>query len=74
VAQNLPAQPAGFGAWLSSHFDHDAFKAIAQRCHGCGACASVCPAATPGTPPPAACLQCISSACSKEYNACLADP
>jgi ferredoxin len=44
VAGNLPAQPAGFHEWLGRSFDHPAFHDIAQRCHGCGACASVCPA------------------------------
>ena len=43
VARNLPAQPTGFHDWLGERFDHAAFKDIAQRCHGCGACASVCP-------------------------------
>ncbi len=43
VAKNLPSQPATFHEWLGKSFEHPAFKAIAQRCHGCGACASVCP-------------------------------
>ena len=43
VAKNLPAQPAAFHEWLGKSFDHPAFNAIAQRCHGCGTCASVCP-------------------------------
>lgn len=43
AARNLPAAPAAFADWLGGSFDHPAFDAIAQRCHGCGACASVCP-------------------------------
>jgi ferredoxin len=43
VAKNLQPQPAGFHEWLGRNFDHPAFQAIAQRCHGCGACACVCP-------------------------------
>lgn len=30
--------------WLSDHFDDETWNEIALRCHGCGACASVCPA------------------------------
>jgi ferredoxin len=30
--------------WLASHFEHPLWETIALRCHGCGACASVCPA------------------------------
>ena len=29
--------------WLADHFEHPLWEAIAFRCHGCGACASVCP-------------------------------
>jgi ferredoxin len=29
--------------WLASHFDHPLWAALGVRCHGCGACASVCP-------------------------------
>jgi ferredoxin len=29
--------------WLSSHFEHEVWEDLALRCHGCGACASVCP-------------------------------
>jgi ferredoxin len=43
VAKNLPAQPAGFADFLAKNFEHAAFKGIAERCNGCGACASVCP-------------------------------
>jgi ferredoxin len=30
-------------AWLSSHFDDPVWARLGLRCHGCGACASVCP-------------------------------
>ena len=30
-------------AWLGEHFDDPVWNGIALRCHGCGACASVCP-------------------------------
>jgi ferredoxin len=43
VAKNLPPMPNGFQAWLDKNFEHPEFKAVAERCHGCGACASVCP-------------------------------
>jgi ferredoxin len=43
VETNLPAIPAKFSDWLAKNFDHPAWKTIALRCHGCGACASVCP-------------------------------
>jgi ferredoxin len=29
--------------WVERHFDHPLWHEIALRCHGCGACASVCP-------------------------------
>jgi ferredoxin len=35
--------PAEFSTWLASNFDNPVWKTIALRCHGCGACASVCP-------------------------------
>ncbi len=43
VEPNLGAIPAGFAGWLASNFDHPIWKTLALRCHGCGACASVCP-------------------------------
>ena len=45
-----PAQPPrrldtqAIGSWLASHFDDPMWTAMSFRCHGCGACASVCPA------------------------------
>lgn len=29
--------------WLAGHFEHPYWNTVALRCHGCGACASVCP-------------------------------
>ena len=43
VAKNLPAVPSFLPEWLAGNFDHDLWKALALRCHGCGMCASVCP-------------------------------
>ncbi len=43
VAKNLPVLPKGFTSWLDKNFDNAEWKGIAQRCNGCGACASVCP-------------------------------
>jgi ferredoxin len=28
--------------WLARNFDHELWKTLALRCHGCGACAAVC--------------------------------
>jgi ferredoxin len=28
--------------WLARNFEHDLWKTLALRCHGCGACAAVC--------------------------------
>ena len=43
VAENLPLLPAELPDWLSRNFDHDYWETLALRCHGCGACASICP-------------------------------
>lgn len=43
VEPNLPVIPAEFAGWLASNFDNPVWKTVALRCHGCGACASVCP-------------------------------
>jgi ferredoxin len=29
--------------WVEGHFEHPLWAEVATRCHGCGACASVCP-------------------------------
>ncbi len=42
-AAQAPADPDVLAAWLADHFEHPIWEAIALRCHGCGACASVCP-------------------------------
>lgn len=43
VAARLAIDCKGLEEWLATHFDHPIWSAIAHRCHGCGACASVCP-------------------------------
>jgi ferredoxin len=43
VEHHLPAIPAEFPGWLAANFDNPVWKTIALRCHGCGACAAVCP-------------------------------
>lgn len=43
VEGNLPMVPAEMPAWLSGNFGHEYLGTLALRCHGCGACASVCP-------------------------------
>ena len=43
VEANMPAIPAAFAESLGRNFDHPLWKTMALRCHGCGACASVCP-------------------------------
>jgi ferredoxin len=43
VENNAPAIPDEFAAWLEENFDHPAWKTMALRCHGCGACTGVCP-------------------------------
>jgi ferredoxin len=43
VEVNLPRIPADFSTWLAKNFDHPIWQTIALRCHGCGACASICP-------------------------------
>jgi ferredoxin len=43
AGNNAPAIPDGFAAWLEENFDHPAWKTMALRCHGCGACTGVCP-------------------------------
>ena len=30
-------------SWLGQHFDHPLWARLGLRCHGCGACAAVCP-------------------------------
>lgn len=35
--------PAAVRAWLESHFDDAYWASLGVRCHGCGACAAVCP-------------------------------
>jgi ferredoxin len=44
VRANLKLRPEKIRGWLEKHFDDPLWKSIALRCHGCGACAFVCPA------------------------------
>ena len=43
VQQNLKVQPARLRSWIESHFEDPLWKSVALRCHGCGACAFLCP-------------------------------
>jgi len=43
VQANLDIRPDKIRAWLETHFDDALWKRAALRCHGCGACAFVCP-------------------------------
>jgi ferredoxin len=43
IQANLSADPAKIRAFLEANFDHPIWNGIALRCHGCGACAFVCP-------------------------------
>jgi ferredoxin len=43
IANNLAVVPDFMAEWLSKNFDHSYWQSLALRCHGCGACASVCP-------------------------------
>lgn len=43
VSQSLSLDTAALNRWLSGHFEDPFFADIALRCHGCGACAFVCP-------------------------------
>ncbi len=43
VKADATATGAPVKEWLEAHFEHPLWAEIAARCHGCGACASVCP-------------------------------
>ena len=43
VEGNLAALPAEFSGWLQKNFVNPVWSTLALRCHGCGACASICP-------------------------------
>jgi ferredoxin len=43
VEKNLPALSDDLPGWIEKNFNHSLWKTIALRCHGCGACAGVCP-------------------------------
>lgn len=44
VRANLDVRPEKIREWLERNFDDPLWKRIALLCHGCGACAFVCPA------------------------------
>lgn len=43
VEKNAAPRGGEIGTWLEQHFEDPLWAEIAHRCHGCGACASVCP-------------------------------
>lgn len=43
VESRLSIDPAKIQQWLSTHFEHEIWSKMALKCHGCGACAMVCP-------------------------------
>ncbi|MBN1945810.1 MAG: 4Fe-4S dicluster domain-containing protein [Bradymonadales bacterium] len=43
VDRNLNASPERIAGWLAGHFEHPFWDKLALQCHGCGACAAVCP-------------------------------
>ncbi len=44
TAGAVPIDLEAVRRWLADHFEDESWNEIALRCHGCGACASVCPA------------------------------
>jgi ferredoxin len=44
VEANLHLQPEKIRRWLDKHFDDPLWRQISLGCHGCSACAFVCPA------------------------------
>ena len=43
VRANLDVRPEAVRAWIETHFEDAFWKRASLRCHGCGACAFVCP-------------------------------
>ncbi|MDY0060590.1 MAG: 4Fe-4S dicluster domain-containing protein [Myxococcota bacterium] len=43
VAKNLTLDAARVQGWLEANFEHPFWNTVALRCHGCSACAFVCP-------------------------------
>jgi len=43
VEKNLGINTKDVRAWLETHFEDGLWHELAWRCHGCGACAAVCP-------------------------------
>ncbi len=43
IAGNLQIDPKAIKGFLDKGFEHEVWKAMGLRCHGCGGCAYVCP-------------------------------
>jgi ferredoxin len=43
VEKNLARIETGIGHWLKQNFENPYFTSVALRCHGCSACARLCP-------------------------------
>jgi len=43
VEKNLSISTKDVRAWLDTHFEDELWHELSWRCHGCGACAAVCP-------------------------------
>jgi len=43
ASRNLQFDAGAARGWLDAHFEHDVWRGMALRCHGCGACAALCP-------------------------------
>jgi ferredoxin len=43
VERNVPRIGDAMRSWLAGNFEHPYWTRLALRCHGCGACAAVCP-------------------------------
>jgi ferredoxin len=41
--RQVPVDLSGVDAWLQAHFEDPIWAGIGAKCHGCSACASVCP-------------------------------
>lgn len=43
VEGNLEADTTAVKQWVDAHFEHGFWAKVALNCHGCGACAALCP-------------------------------